>query len=50
MKVVLIRDGERVEIEGDDDLMIESLCYSATFERQVKLVTEKFYQHQAVQP
>ena len=43
MTIILTRDKETVTIEGDDDKIRSSLSYQATFERQVKLVTESFY-------
>lgn len=43
MKITLICEGERAEIEGDDDLIANDLCYQGAFHRQVKQVTELFY-------
>ena len=43
MTITMTRDNETVTIEGDDELIRESLSYQGTFERQVKLVTQGFY-------
>lgn len=43
MKIILIRGDERVEIEGDDALIHESLCYQFTWERRVSEVVKAFY-------
>ena len=43
MKITLIRGDERVEIEGDDALIHESLCYQGTWERRASEVVQAFY-------
>lgn len=43
MKVALVRGEERVEIDGDDELICDSFTYQATFDRTVKKVTDDFY-------
>lgn len=43
MTITLIRGGERVDLTADDELLLSSLVYGGVFERQVKLVVERFY-------
>ena len=43
MKVVLTRGDERVEIEGDDDLIADNMSYQCTFNQAVRKVTDEFY-------
>ena len=43
MKITLIRGNERVEIEGSDELIRQSICYQKSFEGRVAAVLEGFY-------
>lgn len=47
MKVTLVRGDERVEIEGDDELIHQDLCYQGTFERKVTEISKLFYAKEA---
>jgi hypothetical protein len=40
---VLTRGDERVEIEGDDDLIADNMSYQCTFNQAVRKVTDEFY-------
>jgi len=43
MLITLTRGNESVSIEANDDAIYRDLAYSNMFERQVKLLAEKFY-------
>ena len=49
MRIELKRGGEIALIEADDELLVKSFAYSGIFERQVKLVTDGFYDKSVVQ-
>lgn len=46
MRLLLERGTERAELVGDDDLIHESLCYQATFERRASELVQAFYRQE----
>lgn len=43
MKLTIVRENERIELEGDDTLLSESCTYRAIFETTLTKTLEEFY-------
>lgn len=48
MKIILTRNGESAQVEAVDELLDANPWYRASFEKQVQLITERFYGAQVV--